>query len=137
MTTLNLSIAVLLVRLLAGILFFAQAYEKIFKVKLKNVVEVFGVQFQEQIISKPVMTASIYISSFVELTCGGLLILGLFRSVALYLLSADLLLVAIAFSLIKPMWDMQFYFPRIVFIVLLLLLPPQWDVWCLDSVLIK
>ena len=133
MDTLNQSIAVLLVRLLCGILFFAQAYEKIFKVKLKNVVDAFGIHFEQRHVSKPIFTYAIYLSSYAELVAGALLILGLFRSVALYILAGDLLMIGLSFSFIKPMWDMQFYMPRIIFVVLLLLLPADWDAWCMDS----
>jgi len=128
----NQSVAILLLRLLTGILFFAQAYEKIFKVKLRNVVEVFGVQFGQSQYPKWPFSCGIYISSYTELIGGALLMLGLFRSVALYVLAGDLLFVGLAFSIIKPMWDMQFYFPRIVFVVALLLIPPEWDRWCFD-----
>src|SRR5438309_762897 len=126
------SVAILLVRLLTGILFFSQAYEKIFRVKLKNVVDAFGVQFDGRLGSKLPFSLAIYVSSFAELIAGALLIMGLFRSVALYVLAGDLLLVGLAFSVIKPMWDMQFYFPRLVLVVLLLLLPADWDLLCLD-----
>jgi putative oxidoreductase len=131
----NQSIALLVIRLITGILFFAQAYEKIFKVKLKNVVEVFGVQFGQKQTTKLPFSWGVYVSSYAELIGGALLILGLFRSVALYILAGDLLFVGLAFSMIKPMWDMQFYFPRIIFVAALLLLPQEWDRWCLDMLI--
>jgi uncharacterized membrane protein YphA (DoxX/SURF4 family) len=68
-----------------------------------------------------------------EITGGTLLILGLFSEAGLIILSIDLLLAAFAFSSIKAMWDMQFYFPRFIFLLLLLLLPAELDVWNLDS----
>jgi putative oxidoreductase len=67
--------------------------------------------------------------------CGLLLVLGLFRDVALYLLAADLAAVALMFSAMKAMWDMQFFFPRFIMVLLLLLLPSGTDRFCLDKLL--
>ena len=71
-------------------------------------------------------------TSYAEFICGILLVLGLFKSFALYLLGLDLLMVCFAFSVMKPMWDMQFVFPRVVLLVLLLIIPAGWDVLSLD-----
>ena len=123
------SIALLLIRTITGILFFFQAYDKIFRVGLKNVADAFGIPFGRKIIK---MHWAVILSSYVELIAGSLLFLGLFKSFALYLLAGDLFAVALSFSLIKPMLDMQYYFPRLVLIILLLLLPANWDPWSLD-----
>jgi putative oxidoreductase len=74
----------------------------------------------------------IAISSFIELLCGLLLIIGLFRNPALMLLSFNLVFVALSFSLIKPMWDMKFYFPRMILVVILLFCLPGHDIFSLD-----
>jgi putative oxidoreductase len=72
---------------------------------------------------RPLVTAS----SFIEMICGAFLAFGIFREITLYLLAVDMLLVAFMFGLLKPLWDMSHYFPRFVLLVLLLLLPPEWD----------
>ena len=76
----NISIAILLLRLVTGILFYFQGYDKIFKIKIDGVVRTFN----------------------------------------------D--------SLKDALWDLHFFLPRMVFIVSLLLLPPQNDFWSLDRV---
>ncbi len=81
------------------------------------------------------MKALIRISSWIELVAGALLIVGFQRDTALILLSADMLVTGIIFTLIKPMWDMQFYFPRLVMLVFLMIIPPGWDIFNLDSLL--
>ena len=64
-----------------------------------------------------------------------MLFVGLGRDIALYVLASELVFVAIAFSLIQPMWDMEYFFPRLVFIIALLLIPGGWDKFSLDYVL--
>lgn len=130
----NISIAILLLRLVTGILFFFQGYDKIFKIKIDGVVRTFNDSLKDALIPSSLLRPLVYLSSYVELICGGLLFFGLFREYSLYLLAADLVFVAFAFSSIKAMWDLHFFLPRMVFIVSLLLLPPQNDFWSLDRV---
>src|SRR4051794_3029566 len=114
------SVALLLIRSITGILFFFQAYDKIFRIGDKNVADAFGIPYGRKVIR---LQWAVTLSSYTELIAGALLVIGLFTPWALYLLSADMLAVALSFSLIKPMWDMQYYFPRLILIVLLLLFP--------------
>jgi hypothetical protein len=63
-----------------------------------------------------------------------LLILGLFRYPATLLLGADLLVASFGFSMLKPVWDTQHVFVRLICIgFLLLLLPLEQDVLHLDA----
>ena len=124
---LNRSIALLIIRVIAGLLFFFQAYDKIFKLGIKNVFYSFNQSLSGTFLQGGLLRASIYFSSYVELIFGFLLITGIFRNYVLYILGFDLLIVAFVFSIIKAMWDMQFYFPRLVLIITLLLCPPEWD----------
>jgi len=127
------NLALFLLRTVTGILFFFQGYDKIFNIKIKNVVQTFQDPISKSWIPGPFLLPFSWITSIAELTGGILLILGLFREAGLIILSIDLLLAAFAFSSIKAMWDMQFYFPRLIFLLLLLLLPAELDVWNLDS----
>lgn len=128
----NISIAILLLRLITGVLFFFQGYDKIFNIKIEGVVRTFSDTLKATLIPTSMLKPLVYISSYIEMICGGLLFFGLFREYSLYLLAADLVFVAFAFSSIKAMWDMHFFLPRIVFITALLLLPPNLDLWSLD-----
>src|SRR5687768_14413740 len=102
----SLSIALLAMRLLVGILFFFQGYDKLFRLKTNGVLNAFSDVLAQRKISLPFARACIFLSSSVEMGCGLLLVTGLLREPALYLLTADLICVALAFSFLKPMWDM-------------------------------
>jgi hypothetical protein len=61
-----------------------------------------------------------------------MLIFGLLKYYALYALGADLLVVALGMSLLNPMWDMQYVFPRLLLILFLLVFPSSLDILALD-----
>ena len=129
----NNAIAVLLLRAVAGILFFFQGYDKLFNVKIINVVRTFNEPLSKLRIPLIVQKTAITISSIIELICGILLFFGFYKNMALFFLTGDMIFVAFIFSCIKPMWDMQFYFPRLILIISLLLLPEEWDVISLQN----
>ena len=128
----NDSIALLLLRIVTGILFFFQGYDKIFNIKIRNVVKTFNDPLNKFQIRQGILMPLITLSSFIELISGLLLIIGLFRNSALILLSFNMICVALTFSLIKPMWDMKFYFPRLIFLIFLLIGLPGHDIFSLD-----
>ena len=130
---LNRAIALFAIRLIAGILFFFQGYDKIVKMGVKNVVYTFRDSLSKTFLKGGVLSSAIYASSYIEMMGGAMLITGIARNYLLYILGFDLVCVALVFSLIKPMWDMQFYFPRLILIISLLLLPAEWDVIVLQN----
>jgi putative oxidoreductase len=130
-TETNRAIALFAVRIITGILFFYQAYDKIFKVGLSNVTETFRNSLSGTFFGSGLLTIMTYLSSYAEL-CGGLLIItGLGRDYVLYMLAADMIAVAFIFSMIKAMWDMQLYFPRLILILIMLICPSEWDKYIL------
>lgn len=123
----------LLLRVTAGVLFFFQGYDKLFKVGITNAAEAFDGSYHNGFLSKPFLHGVLTLSSLVE-TCGGvLLVLGLWKQVAAILLGLDLIAVALAFSASNPMWDMQYYFPRFAMVVAILMMSPVSDKFCLDA----
>lgn len=124
---LNRGIALLIVRVIAGLLFFFQAYDKIVKLGIKNVIYTFRQSLSETFLQGGLLSSGVYVSSYLELVGGAMLVAGFCRDQVLYILGFDLLIVALIFSMIKPMWDMQYFFPRLILIVTLLLCPPEWD----------
>ena len=120
------------VRLFLGIVFLLQGYDKVFKVKMAGVIEALSQPMSTNHIARPVVVLAAYYTSFVELLAGLFLILGLFTNFALYALGLDIVMVAFAMGLAKPMWDMHHVFPRLILIVILLAIPPHWDVYSLD-----
>ena len=132
MLTYKLEFAEFIIRVFAGILFFFQGYDKVFKIKIGGVVNNFLEDAEHIHIHKPLVTAFTYCTSFIELICGAFLIIGLFTNFALLALGFDLVLVCFAFSIIRPMWDMQYVFPRLLLIVFLLFLPNEYTKISLD-----
>ena len=133
----NEAAAVFILRVFLGILFFAQGYDKVFKIKIKGVYETFEVPMRPKNIPHFLLRLSAYLTSYSELIGGVSLILGLFKYFTLYLLGFDILLVTIAMSMLNPMWDMQYVFPRLLVLIALLLIPASWDVFSIDYFLIK
>ncbi len=131
----NETALVFILRVILGILFFFQGYDKIFKVKIPGVIEFFKEESKHRPIPGFLLSSSAYFTSYVEFLCGGMLILGIFKYAALYMLGVDLILVCGAFSMLKPMWDMQLLFPRLILLGIVLFLPSSWDILTLDHLL--
>jgi len=124
-----------ILRVILGILFFFQGFDKVFNVGISGVISFFKEESKHKWIPPLILTSSAYITSFIELVGGTLLILGLYKTTTLYLLGLDLLLVTAAFSYLKPMWDMQLLFPRLMLLSALLIFPVEWDIFSLDHLL--
>ena len=131
----NLDIISLLLRLVTGMLFFFQGYDKIFKAKIDNVARTFDDPMNPPIWPKPLLKPMIMLSSFAEMFGGIFLFFGLFKFATLSILSFDLLFVVFTFSSIKAMWDMQYFFPRFLFILFIWAIPFSADIYNLDKIL--
>jgi uncharacterized membrane protein YphA (DoxX/SURF4 family) len=131
----NQTVLVFILRIILGILFFFQGYDKVFRVGIAGVTDFFRQESRHRNVPDVILSTSAVLTSFIELICGAMLILGLFTIPALYLLGLDLILVSAAFSLLKPMWDMQLLFPRLILLASLLYLPVEWDLLSLDNLL--
>lgn len=125
--------AVFTARVFLGALFFFQGYDAIFNVKIKNVINAYADGFAGKGIPRFVTVLGSWFTSYAELIGGFLLLFGIFEYPALYLLSANLIIVSIAFSLAEPMWDMRFVFPRLVLLIFLLVTPAAWHSWSFDN----
>jgi putative oxidoreductase len=124
-----------LTRIFLGILFVFQGYDKVFRIKPSGVVKMFEYPFRQTGLPVWILYTGVYVTSVIELSCGLLLIIGLFKYYALYLLGIDLLLVSFGLGLINPMWDVKHAWPRLLLLILLLLLPSSWDTFSLDYLL--
>ncbi len=122
-------------RWLLAILFFFQAYDRIFRIGLKETTNIVYYQNTEQKLPFLLVEAGVYITSYLELICGILLFIGLFRDWAIYLLCVDMILAAFGFSYLKPMWDMKHFFPRFILLSIQLFLPPFAYVIALEKFL--
>jgi uncharacterized membrane protein YphA (DoxX/SURF4 family) len=132
MIDLKLAIAEALVRVFLGILFFFQGYDKLFVIKINEVVASFMKDAERRHIPHALVAFISYFTSIIEFLCGLLLIIGLFTNYALVLLGLDLIMIAFAFSTMQAMWDLKFVFPRLILLVILLILPPHAHFFSLD-----
>jgi uncharacterized membrane protein YphA (DoxX/SURF4 family) len=124
-----------ILRVTLGILFLFQGIDKVFKLGIPKVTSTFQAQLGTVKLPRWILFLAATYTSYIELIGGILLIVGLFKYYTLYLLGLDLILVTIAFSLIQPVWDMKFVWPRLILLGILLYLPAQWDGISLDGML--
>jgi len=127
----------LFTRALLGIIFLMQGYGKIFTYTVPKVYGMFFKDFEKTFLPKWLIWGTAYYTSWVEMICGFLLIIGLFRKYALYLLGIDLLIVSFGHGLMEPIWDLQHVIPRAILLIILFLAPQQWDRWHTDALFVK
>lgn len=125
------------VRIFVGLLFLFQGYQKLFVVKVKEVLQTYKPLLQQKGIPQIIIVAGAWLTSSVEFLFGLLLIIGLFTQLSLYALTIDVLLASAAFGIMRPMWDMQFVFPRLLSLIFLLLTPIEWNIFSLDILISK
>jgi putative oxidoreductase len=125
--------ALFLARVFLGILFVIQGYDKLFSIGIKTVYTTIRPSFKKIHLPDFVILFAAGFSSIIEFAGGLMLILGLFKYAALYMLGIDLLMVAAAFSLIDPVWKLDIVFPRFLLLLFLLIVPGQLDTITLDS----
>jgi len=121
------------IRTLLGLIFLMQGYGKIFTMGITRVYENFFTVFEVGFLPKWLIVSTAYYTSYVELIGGFLLITGLFRIFAMYLLALDLLVVSYGHGLVEPIWDLSHVIPRALLLSALFLLPVTWDTWNADE----
>jgi uncharacterized membrane protein YphA (DoxX/SURF4 family) len=119
---LNLNIAELFLRCFLGILITFQGYDKLFIVKLKNVINTFKEDAARKKVPYFIITFTSYFTSITEFFGGILLIFGIFHNIVPLFIALDLLIVGFAFSFLKPVWDLHHVFPRVILLALIILL---------------
>lgn len=124
--------AAFIARVFLGFLFFLQGYDKVFRLGVKQVVQTIHTPLSSKGIPEIFSKTGAWFTSYVELICGALLIIGFAKYYCLYLLGIDMLFAAIAFGIVEPMWDMKHIFPRLALLIFLLIIPSQWDVISVD-----
>lgn len=133
--TLNRKVGVLTLRLLLGFIFFFQGYGKVFNMKVSNVYNDFFKKTYEELLPDFLLQFTAYYTSYVELIGGFLLIIGLTRDWALYALASVLVIVTFGHGMAAPIWDASHVMVRALFLIPLLLLPREWDVFSLDTLI--
>jgi len=121
-TEFNFTIAELFVRFLLGILLVFQGYDKLFVVKIKNVINAFHSESVQKNVPHFLVVLVSYFSSITEFFGGIFLIMGLFHHFVPIVIAVNLIIVSIAFSIINPVWDLKHVFPRVLLVATLMLL---------------
>ncbi len=129
--------AELLLRVFCGVIFVYQGYDKLFKIKISGVTQAFQMNAQKNNIPDFLLSGAAVYTSFAEFIGGLLLILGLFKNYALLVLGVDLIIVAMGFSMMEPVWDMRHVFPRLIMVFVLLILPEDWEYLSIDQLIKK
>jgi len=122
-------------RTLLGVIVLMQGWGKVFTWGLPKVYDMWFKDFEKTFLPKWLIWSAAYYTSYVELIAGILLITGLFKKIALYLLAFDLLIVSFGHGLLEPIWDLQHVMPRAILVASLLLLPQEWDKWRIASLI--
>ncbi len=131
----NRAVALLILRLLLGIIFLMQGYGKVFKWGIEQLYKNAFSPYQEQGLPEALLWLIAYYTSYVELIAGALLILGLGRDWALYLLGSVLLIVSFGHGLATPIWPLDDVLFRALLLVTILLLPVEYDTWRLERLI--
>ena len=131
-TDLNLSIAMATARVIVGILFFFQGYDKVFNLGLPEVKNAMSASLNSRNVPDGFIGIVATLTSWIELLCGFLLIVGFFKFFAIYLLCFNLMIVVLGFSISKPMLESGHVLFRLILLLLLLLTPVEWDRFSFD-----
>lgn len=126
--------AVFFARTFLGVLFTFQGYDAVFGVRVSGVLSEIRQPLLERGFPDGLIRFGAFYTSWVQLVAGFCLIIGFAKYYALYLLGIDLLIAAVAFGAVKPMWDMQHVFPRLILLLIVLIIPSEWDVLSIDYV---
>ena len=135
---LNKSIAVLTLRLILGFIFLMQGIGKVFKWGVGNVYNMdFFYDTYKDLLPDFIIHATAYYTSYIELIAGLLVVLGLKRDYALYLLASVLVIVTFGHGLAEPIWNLSHVMYRTILLVTLLILPREWDKFSMDNIINK
>ena len=131
----NIKYAAAFARLLLGIIFLMQGFGKVFTWGVSNVYNNGFKAYEETFLPSFLIKFTAYFTSYGELICGLLLILGLFRKQAYLILAAILVIVSFGHGLQSPIWDLQHVFVRSVLLIFLMMVPLEKDVFTLDALM--
>lgn len=131
----NRQVSVLLLRLVLGFIFLMQGYGKVVTIGVGQVHQSFFAETYQDLLPNFVTYTTAYFTSYAELIGGALLVVGLKRDIALYLLGVVLVIVTFGNGLATPVWDLSHVMYRLILIASLLLLPKSWDVFSFDRLL--
>lgn len=121
------------IRILAGVLFLFQGYDKIVNIGLEATRDTIENSLTRKRIPSSMVSLIVAYTSWIELIGGVLLITGLFTYPAIYLLCINILIVTVGFSMVKAMWENTQVYVRLILLIFLLLVPSSWNEFSIDQ----
>ena len=133
----NRALAILLGRVVLGLIFFMAGWWKVFSLgPLAHAENLFVGPYRDTFLPAWSLWAAGTVVPFVELTCGALVLTGLFRRVAYIGLAAVLALVTFGHLLAEPLYAFHTHvIPRTGLLLFLLVMPAEEDAASLDELL--
>ena len=130
----NKSIAILGIRLILGLIFLMQGYGKVFTIGISNLIEMdFFHNTYKDLLPYWVIKSTAYYTSYIELICGAMLLIGFRTYFALYALLSVLVVVTFGHGLAEPIWDLSHVIFRLILTVAILFIPKEWDKFSVDN----
>jgi uncharacterized membrane protein YphA (DoxX/SURF4 family) len=128
----SLAVAAATCRILAGILFFSQGYDKVFNVGVNEVSRTMRQSPGFLKAPEGLIFLGAAVTSWLELAGGFLLIIGLYTIPSASLLCIDLIIVTAGLSIARPMWETGHVLIRLILLIFVLVIPVTWDIFSLD-----
>jgi putative oxidoreductase len=131
----NRALAILLARLVLGLIFFMAGWWKVFSLgPLAHARNLFVEPYAETFLPAWSLWASGTVVPFVELSAGALVLLGLFRRPAYFALAGVLVLVTYGHLLAEPLFQFHTHvIPRTALLLFLLVMPAGEDRASIDE----
>jgi len=124
-----------MIRVLTGAIFIIQANDRFKNIQTDSIYDFFRSNFEKLKIPRTLAEIFIHAVNVIELCCGILLMAGLYRNWVLLILLAEMCVISVFFTLIQPMWDMKYLWPRLVLVLFQLLIPDSWSIFSLDNII--
>ena len=131
--TRNRVVGTFVARGVLGLIFLMQGYGKVFRWGVARIYQNGFAPYEATFLPAVLLKVTAYYTSYVELTAGFLVLIGLWRNYALYALGSVLLIVSYGHGLKEPIWDLHHVFFRAALLIFLLLIPEAWDSWSVDG----
>jgi thiosulfate dehydrogenase (quinone) large subunit len=128
--------AIFFARAVVGLIFFMAGVWKVFELGPAAHVRRYFLPFQDTFLPTWSLWAVGFTIPFVELIAGALVILGLLSRPALISLGFVLVIVTFGHLLHQPLYAFhEHVIPRLALVLLVLLLPREWDRYSIDSLM--
>ena len=126
--------AIFFARAVVGLIFFMAGVWKVFELGPAGHVRRYFLPFQDTFLPTWSLWAVGFTIPFIELIAGALVIIGLLTRPALISLGLVLVIVTFGHLLHQPLYALhEHVIPRLALVLLVLLLPREWDRYSIDS----